>query len=172
MFFGVMLIILLELLIDAKKVLLKEAVWIKFLDICGLCRGLLRNLLKSDSFWWLGGPNEPSHFRLGGQNHDFFWEELRQDYLFSGSLLKIVDNVFYYQLERRILWGIKNFITVVDLKSLPPVELMIEKRVLPFVNPSVLDEWTTPLFQWHFFEYLETLFALPLRTCIHEVFVY
>ena len=50
MFFGVMLIILLELLIDAKKVLLKEAVWIKFLDICGLCRGLLRNLLKSDSF--------------------------------------------------------------------------------------------------------------------------
>jgi hypothetical protein len=74
-FLGVLLIILFKLLIDTEEILLKEPVWIKFVDIRLCCR-LFSYFLKSYCFRWLGGrlrgPIEPSNLWLWGQYHDFF----------------------------------------------------------------------------------------------------
>ena len=141
-FLGVLLIILLELLVNAEEVLLEEAIRIKFLDI--LLSLVLSGILENVGYRWLGGrlggPIKPPHLWLWGEDHDFFREELGQDYLFCGPLLKEVDNVFYDKVERRSFGGHKDVNALVDLESLPPVELLIEHGVNTFVDPSGLVE--------------------------------
>jgi len=69
-----LLIILFELLVNAEEVLLKEAIWIKFLDI--LLSLVLSGILENVGYRMLGGrlrgPIEPPHLWLWGQHHDFF----------------------------------------------------------------------------------------------------
>jgi len=69
-----LLIILFELLVNAKEVLLEEAIRIKFLDI--LLSLVLSGILENVGYRRLGGrlgrPIEPSHLWLWGQHHDFF----------------------------------------------------------------------------------------------------